>query len=111
MIQGCTASGAETGKQAGTLVPNMNAYESGDYKAIRRAAVVEKCILCHHRTTNGQQPACVEACPAKARIFGDQNDANSAIAQVLKKEKAFRIKEKEGTEPNVFYIRKFGPNA
>jgi len=111
MIKGCTASGAETAKKAGAAVPNMNAYESGDYKAIRRAGVVEKCILCHHRITHGLLPACVEACPAKARIFGDQTDANAEIAQVLKKEKAFRLKESEGTEPNVFYVRKFGPNA
>lgn len=111
MIQGCTSAAAEVGKKAGALVPNMNAYESGDYKAIRRAGVVEKCILCHHRTTNGKAPACVEACPAKARIFGDQNDATAEIAQVLKKEKAVRLKEKEGTEPNVFYVRQFGPNA
>jgi Fe-S-cluster-containing dehydrogenase component len=111
MIKGCTASGAETAKKAGAVVPDMNAYESGDYKSIRRAGVVEKCILCHHRTTHGLLPACVTACPAKARIFGDQNDASAEIAQVLKKEKAFRLKEQEGTEPNVFYVRKFGPNA
>jgi Fe-S-cluster-containing dehydrogenase component len=111
MIKGCTASGAETMKNAGAAVPSLNAYQSDDYKAIRRAGVVEKCILCHHRTSNGMQPACVEACPAKARIFGDQSDPNSAIAQALKKEKAFRLKEKEGTKPNVAYIRKFGPKA
>jgi Fe-S-cluster-containing dehydrogenase component len=111
MIKGCTAAAAAVGKKTGTVVPNMNAYESGDYKSIRRAGVVEKCILCHHRTTNGMAPACVEACPAKARIFGDQADPDAEIAQVLKKEKAVRLQEKEGTEPNVFYIRKFGPNA
>jgi Fe-S-cluster-containing dehydrogenase component len=111
MIKGCTASGAETAKMAGTQVPNMNAYESGDYKAVRRAGVVEKCIFCHHRVTNGMQPACVEACPAKARIFGDQADANSAVAQLLKKEESFVLKPEEGTKPNVAYIRKFGPKA
>lgn len=111
LIKGCTASASATAKAAGALVPNMNAYESGDYKAIRRDGVVEKCIFCHHRITNGLQPACVDACPAKARIFGDQQDPNSEIAQVLKKEKAVRLKEEEGTEPNVFYVRKFGPKA
>lgn len=111
MIKGCTGSGAETAKKAGAQVPNLNAYESGDYKPIRRAGVVEKCILCHHRTTNGLQPACVDACPAKARIFGDQNDGNSAIAQLLKKEKSVRLLEGEKTGPNVHYIRKFGPKS
>lgn len=111
LIKGCTASAADTGKKAGTLVPNMNSYESGDYKAIRRAGVVEKCIFCHHRITHGLQPACVETCPSKARIFGDLNDANAKIAQVLKKENSVRLKENEGTEPNVFYVRKFGPKG
>jgi Fe-S-cluster-containing dehydrogenase component len=111
LIKGCTASGAQVAKKAGAPVPHMNAYASGDYKPIRKAGVVEKCMLCHHRTTNGMKPACVEACPAQARIFGDQSDPSSEIAQVLAKHKAFRLKDSEGTEPNVFYIRKFGPNA
>ncbi|HAD04151.1 MAG: 4Fe-4S ferredoxin [Desulfuromonadales bacterium GWD2_61_12] len=110
-IKGCTASGAEMAKKAKAPVPLMTDYESGDYKPIRRSGVVEKCILCHHRTTHGQLPACVEACPAKARIFGDQQDATAAIAQVLAKEKSTRLKEQEGTEPNVFYVRKYGPRA
>ncbi|MBE0599287.1 MAG: 4Fe-4S dicluster domain-containing protein [Desulfuromonadales bacterium] len=111
LIKGCTASGAETGTKAGTLVPHMNAYESGDYKAIRRAGVVEKCILCHHRTSNGMQPACVAACPAQARVFGDQADAGAPIAQLLKQHKALRLQEAAGTEPNVYYIRKYGPRS
>jgi len=111
LIKGCTASALATAKGAGAPVPYMNSYESGDYKAIRRDGVVEKCIFCHHRITNGLEPACVVACPAKARIFGDQQDLNSEIAQILKKEKAVRLKEEEGTEANVFYVRKFGPKA
>jgi Fe-S-cluster-containing dehydrogenase component len=111
LIKGCTASGAEVAKRAGALVPHMTAYATGDHQPIRRAGVVEKCILCHDRTTNGMLPACVEACPAQARIFGDQSDPGSPIAQVLARHQAFRLKESEGTEPNVFYVRKFGPNA
>jgi Fe-S-cluster-containing dehydrogenase component len=111
LIKGCTASGARTAKKAGAQVPHLNAFVSGDYKPIRKAGVVEKCMLCHHRTVNGMKPACVEACPAQARIFGDQSDANGQLAQVLAKHTPIRLKEKAGTEPNVFYIRKFGPNA
>lgn len=111
LIEGCTASGALAAKKSGAEVPHLNAFVSGDYKPIRKPGVVEKCMLCHHRTTSGMSPACVEACPAQARIFGDQNDPRSPLAQVLARHEAFRLKEKEGTEPNVFYIRKFGPNA
>ncbi|MBE0501836.1 MAG: 4Fe-4S dicluster domain-containing protein [Desulfuromonadales bacterium] len=107
MIVGCTASGAEVAKKAGALPPDANLYKSGDYQPVRKAGVVEKCILCQHRTTAGELPACVEACPASARIFGDQNDPNSNIAMALKKHKATRLKVEEGTDPNVYYIRSY----
>ncbi len=74
---------------------------------MRKPGVVEKCILCHHRTTAGEPPACVEACPAGARIFGDQNETGSAIAKALKQHKAVRLKEEAGTGPNVFYVRSY----
>jgi len=111
MIPGCTASGAETAKRAGAAIPAMNQFAAGDVDAIRKAGVVEKCTFCYHRTSNGMQPACVEVCPAKARIFGDQDDPNSEIAKVLKAEKSFRLQEDKGTKPNVHYIRKYSARA
>lgn len=108
LIAGATSSGAEVAKKTGALPPNANLYQSGDYQPVRKDGVVEKCILCHHRTTHGQLPTCVETCPSGARIFGDQNDPNSAISQVLKKFKAMRLKEEEKTDPNVYYVRNFG---
>ena len=107
MIPGCTSSGAETAKAAGAAIPAMNAFAAGDVKAIRKPGVVEKCTFCYHRVSNGMQPACVEACPAKARIFGDQSDPKSEIAMVLKAEKSFRLREDKKTRPNVHYIGKY----
>lgn len=110
-IPGCTASGAETAAKAGTTIPAMNAWKGGDLQPVRTDDVVEKCTFCYHRVLNGQQPACVEACPAQARIFGDQDDPNSQIAQILKKEDSFRLQEEKGTRPNVHYIGKYSPRA
>jgi Fe-S-cluster-containing dehydrogenase component len=107
LIAGCTASGAATAKAAGATTPAMNQFAAGDVEAIRPGGVVEKCTFCHHRTSNGLQPACVEVCPSKARIFGDQEDANSEIAKVLKAQKSFRLQEEKGTQPNVHYVGKY----
>jgi Fe-S-cluster-containing dehydrogenase component len=85
----------------------MSGWTGGDVQPIRKPGVVEKCTFCYHRTLNNLQPACVEVCPAKARIFGDQEDSKSEIAQVLKAKKSFRLKEEAGTRPNVHYVGKY----
>jgi len=108
MIPGCTSSGAETAMTAGATPPMKNQFTSVD---LHRPGVVGKCTFCYHRTSNGLQPACVEACPAKALIFGDQDDSNSEIATVLKAEKSFRLQEEKGTKPNVHYIGTYSARA
>ncbi len=35
---------------------------------------VQKCDMCYQRLKKGKQPACVEACPEKATIFGYRDD-------------------------------------
>lgn len=111
MIPGGTASGAETAMKAGAAIPALNQFAAGNVQPIRRAGIVEKCTFCYHRTSKGLQPACVEACPAKARIFGDQDDPNSEISQVLKAKKSFRLKEDKGTKPNVHYVGSYTARA
>ena len=111
LIPGVTASGAEVAQKAGAIVPAMNQYAAGDTKPIRKDGVIEKCTFCYHRVSNGLQPACVEACPAKARLFGDQDDPNSEISKVLAANKSFRLKEEKGTKPNVHYIGRYSARA
>lgn len=107
IIKGCTASGAEMNKKAGALPPYRNEYTHPDYESVRNQGVVEKCIFCEHRVKKGEMPNCVVACPSKARIFGDLNDASSEPAGQLKKFKSFRLKEEMKTRPNVSYVRNF----
>ncbi|HEY0847411.1 MAG TPA: 4Fe-4S dicluster domain-containing protein [Noviherbaspirillum sp.] len=111
VIPGCTSTGAEVAERAGATPPMLNAWKGGDTKPVRSDDMAEKCTFCYHRVLNGLQPACVEACPARARVFGDQEDPNSEISRILKQEKSFRLKEELGTEPNVHYIGKYSPRG
>ncbi|NOZ86065.1 MAG: 4Fe-4S dicluster domain-containing protein [Deltaproteobacteria bacterium] len=69
---------------------------------------IRKCIMCYKRLEQGRQPACTEACPVKATIFGDRNDLlNEAKARIKAnpgkyKHKVFGEKEVGGT--SVLYI-------
>jgi molybdopterin-containing oxidoreductase family iron-sulfur binding subunit len=71
----------------------------------RPKGVVEKCHFCVQRTREGRQPACQEACPTGARIFGNLLDPNSEIRYVLEHKAVFRLKEELGTEPKFWYFR------
>lgn len=70
---------------------------------IRPAGVMEKCTFCLHRTRKGRLPACLEACPTGARVFGNMLDPDSEIRQVLSHKRVFVLKEDLGTLPRFFY--------
>ena len=69
----------------------------------REKGVMEKCTFCIQRTRKGRLPACLEACPTGARVFGDLLDPNSEIRYVLENKTVFRLKEELGTEPKFWY--------
>ena len=71
---------------------------------------ITKCSFCRHRIDNGVEPACVNICQGRARLFGDLNDPASGVAKLAKE---FNLVEKrndttllpgENTVPMVFYI-------
>lgn len=66
--------------------------------------IAEKCFWCHHRVEAGLNPACVDACPTGAILFGDAKDASSPIARALARLPVQVIKSEMGTEPFVFYV-------
>lgn len=70
----------------------------------RPKGVVEKCHFCLHRTREGKLPACLEACPTGARIFGNILDPDSEVSYVLKNKRVFILKEEAGTMPRFFYF-------
>ena len=70
----------------------------------RKPGVVEKCTFCIHRTRQGRLPACAEACPTGARVFGNLLDPDSEIRWVLANKRVFRLKEDLKTEPRFWYF-------
>ena len=71
---------------------------------------ITKCTFCQHRIDNGVEPACVNICQGRARIFGDLNDPASKVSKFAKE---FGLVEKrnettllpgENTIPMCFYI-------
>lgn len=81
---------------------NKNQHYLGN--RMRKKGVMEKCTFCVQRTRKGKNPACVEACPTGARIFGNLLDPDSTIRWVLENKKVFRLKEDLGTEPKFWYF-------
>ncbi len=70
----------------------------------RKRGVVEKCTFCIQRTRQGRLPACAEACPTGARVFGNLLDPDSEIRWVLANKRVFRLKEDLKTEPRFWYF-------
>jgi len=82
----------------------------------RPRGVVEKCTFCYQKIDRGlalgltpgvdraATPACVTACPRKARFFGNLNDPESPVSRALAKSHSYRLREDLGTGPRVYYL-------
>ena len=76
---------------------------------------MEKCTFCFHRIDQALRdrkkvgvdvvPACVEACPAKARFFGDLSDPGSQVSRLIGDRAHFRLRENLDTNPSVYYLQ------
>ena len=65
---------------------------------------VEKCNMCTELIDQDLQPACVEVCPAYARVFGDLDDPNSEISQLIQQKAGIQLLPERGTKPKVYYL-------
>jgi len=65
----------------------------------------DKCTWCYHRVRKGLLPACVNVCPVKARLFGDLNDKESEVYQILHQPHVISVlKPGMGNEPSLHYV-------
>ena len=84
----------------GYFESGLTVYEEVAYTKMVDATVA-KCDFCLSLAADGEdpQPACVAACVAEARIFGELD----AIKSLASQEGAEPLKPEEGTVPSVFY--------
>ena len=89
---------------------------------VRNEGIMEKCTMCVQRIRRADQdakvdnlpvqdgtlrPACVQACPTGALVFGDWNDPHSTINRLVERDssRTHRVGEELHTKPNVVYLR------
>lgn len=105
----------------------MNEYLNPDV-TVRTKGIMEKCTFCVQRIRRASwrakaerrevedgdvTPACVQACPTNALVFGDLNDANSRASRLREDQKGrgYALLEDLGTEPAITYLKKVDPHA
>ncbi len=81
-----------------------------------RLGVAQKCTFCVDRIDFGLEngltpgldaeatPACVNSCIADALHFGDLDDPESNVSQLVRENKSFRMHEELGTGPGFYYL-------
>jgi molybdopterin-containing oxidoreductase family iron-sulfur binding subunit len=89
--------------------------------SVREVGVMEKCTFCVQRIKAGKrtaatenrelkdgdiQPACAQACPSGAIIFGDLNDHESRAARLAHSPRGTKLLEDLGAEPKVTYLQR-----
>lgn len=63
-----------------------------------------KCHFCIHRIEIGLLPACVTTCIGGATYFGDNNDTDSLVSELIGRPNIATLKPELGTKPKVYYI-------
>jgi Fe-S-cluster-containing dehydrogenase component len=68
------------------------------------AGNARKCHFCLHRLEKGQLPVCSTTCIARANYFGDANDPDSLVNELMVRHNVQTLLPHHGTKPRVFYI-------
>ncbi|MCR5785531.1 MAG: 4Fe-4S dicluster domain-containing protein [Eubacterium sp.] len=81
-------------------------YELNTYN--EELMVMDKCDTCYKRRAEGKRSYCEDICPGECLHIGDINDPDSEVSRMVKEagDKAFRLPDKDGVEPNIIYILK-----
>ncbi len=88
----CPYGARQLSPEQGEYFPGqgLTPYEKSD-RPERREGGVGKCDFCLARTEQGRKPVCVENCMTGARYFGDLDDPESDVAQLLRRREVFPV--------------------
>ncbi len=108
---------AEEGRQAecpATLGPDAAAWEhqpNHEYaknwsREHHKSPVgnARKCHFCLHRLEVGELPMCATTCIGRATYFGDQNDPDALVSELIARENVHVLLPHKGTQPRTYYI-------
>lgn len=56
------------------------------------------------RIDQGLNPFCIDVCPERARFFGDLNDEDSDVSQLIRENPVETLHPELDTRPSVYYI-------
>ena len=88
---------------------------------VRSMGIMEKCTFCVQRIQFAKDiakdegrdvkdgevtPACAQACPTKAIVFGNLKDQESRVSRLSKDERGYRVLEVINTDPAITYLKK-----
>lgn len=78
----------------------------GEFDApAHKSGTVEKCTFCYNLIDRGEEPACMQLCPGRARYWGDLDDPTSAVSQAIEGREYELLDEAAGTSPCVYYLK------
>lgn len=82
--------------------------------------MVSKCTFCYQKVSKAPEgvadvyyddpatreytPTCVRVCAPKARYFGDLDNPDSKVNQLIANEGDIRLEEETGNKPQVYYL-------
>ncbi|RMG32103.1 MAG: 4Fe-4S dicluster domain-containing protein, partial [Methanobacteriota archaeon] len=73
-------------------------------KEVSPVGNARKCHFCLHRIEKGLLPQCVVSCIGRATFFGDANDPESLVSELIGQPNVMHLKEEMGTKPKVHYL-------